>query len=464
MLGKIADHFVTACYIVVHDRISLKIYSPDARLIIPITLRGNIFMKKAGTGKVRGIKEDTLIVTIDIGLEMNRGYCTTTDRRDIKPFRFDNTRAGLDRLWSMIIVNKNRFRCDEVIVGYESTGPYGEPIGHYLSKKPVTVVQVNPMHTKRVKEINDNSPLKTDDKDSRVLADIILLGHSLSIVIPEGDAAYLRRLNNSRERHVRERTALLNQLQQLVFLLFPEFRTVIKDIQLKTALYILNEYLTPEIIGGLKKEELGEEIRKRSRGKFRESHAEMLISLAKDTIGIKEGAAGLSMDIRHILIQLELVNRLIAEIEGEMEIALGRIPYSSKLLSIKGLGTVTVAGLIGEVGDFKKFKTQPEIMKLAGLDLYEVSSGKWKGRRRISKRGRNLLRKILYYAAMQTIRKNGILHDYYTRLTDRGMKRMMALVAVSRKLLRIIHAILRDDGEYTVNFESMERQVIKKAA
>ncbi|MGZ6201338.1 MAG: hypothetical protein ACXWM6_07450 [Thermodesulfobacteriota bacterium] len=50
-------------------------------------------MKKAGTGTARGIKEDTLIVTIDIGLEMNRGYCTTTDERDIKPFRFDNTRA-----------------------------------------------------------------------------------------------------------------------------------------------------------------------------------------------------------------------------------------------------------------------------------------------------------------------------------------------------------------------------------
>jgi transposase len=421
-------------------------------------------MKKAGTGKVRVIKEDTLIVTIDIGLEMNRGYCTTTDGRDIKPFRFDNTRAGLDRLWSMIVVNKNRFRCNEVIVGYESTGPYGEPLSHYLAKKPVTVVQVNPMHTKRVKEINDNSPLKTDDKDPRVLADIILLGHSLSIVIPEGDAAYLRRLNNSRERHVGERTALLNQLQQLVFLLFPEFRRVIKDIQVKTALYILNKYLTPDIIGGLKKEELGEEIRKRSRGKFRESHAEMLINLAKDTIGIREGAAGLSMDIRHILIQLELVNRLIAEIEGEMEITLGRIPYSSKLLSIKGLGTVTVAGLIGEVGDFKKFRTQSEITKLAGLDLYEVSSGKWKGRRRISKRGRSLLRKILYYAAMQTIRKNGILHDYYTRLTNRGMKRMMALVALSRKLLRIIHAVVRDDGEYIVNYESVKRQVIKKAA
>lgn len=421
-------------------------------------------MKKAGTRKVRGVEGDTLIVTIDIGLEMNRGYCTTTDGRDTKPFRFDTTREGLDMLWSMIVVNKNRFRCNEVIVGYESTGPYGEPIGHYLANKPVRVVQVNPMHTKRVKEINDNSPLKTDDKDPRVLADIILLGHSLSVVIPEGDAASLRRLNNSRERHVGERTALWNQMQQLVFLLFPEFRKVIKDMKTKTALSILNKYLTPDMISGLHKEVFGEEMRRWSMGKFGERHAEMLINLAKDTIGIKEGAAGLSMDIRHILMQLELVNTLIAEIEDEMEILLKRISYSSKLLLIKGFGIVTVAGLIGEVGDFKKFRTQSEIMKLAGLDLYEISSGKWKGQRRISKRGRSLIRKILYYAAIQTIRKNGIMHEYYTRLTGRGMKRMMALVAVSRKLLRIVHAIMRDDREYIVNYESVKRQVIRKAA
>jgi transposase len=59
-------------------------------------------------------------------------------------------------------------------------------------------------------------------------------------------------------------------------------------------------------------------------------------------------------------------------------------------LSIKGLGTVSLAGLIGKVGDFSKFSTQSEIMKLAGLDLYEISSGKRKGQRRISKRGRSL--------------------------------------------------------------------------
>jgi transposase len=421
-------------------------------------------MGKADTGKVKVVSDGSLIVAVDIGMEMNRGYCTTPDGRSSKTFKFDNTRAGMDTLWDMIMISKNRFKCNEVIVGYESTGPYGEPMLHYLMKKSVKIVQVNPMHTKRVKEINDNSPLKTDDKDPRVIADIIRWGRALSIVIPEGDAAYLRRLNNSRERHVRERTALLNQLQQLVFLLFPEFRTVIKNIKCKTPLYLLRKYQTPEVISVLDKHVLGEEMRKQSRGKFREGHADMLINLAKNSVGIREGAAGLSMDIRHILVQLEMLTNLIAEIESEMEIALGRIPYSSKLLSIKGVGVVSVAGIIGEIGDFKKFKTRSEIMKLAGLDLYEISSGKMKGQRRISKRGRSLLRKILYYVAIQTIRKNGILHDYYTRLTDGGMKRMKALVAVSRKLLGIIYAIVRDDSEYSVNFESMKRQVIKKAA
>jgi transposase len=421
-------------------------------------------MRQAETGKVKFVKDDTLIVAIDVGMEMNRGYCTTPDGRDIKPFKFDNTREGMDKLWGMVMASKNRFQCDEIIIGYESTGPYGEPMVHYLMKKPVMLVQVNPMHTKRIKEISDNSPLKTDDKDPRVIADIIKLGRALSIVIPEGDAAYLRRLNNSRERHIRERTALLNQLQQLVFLLFPEFKKVFKNIKCMTPLYLLKNYPTPKAISVLDKDTLGEEMRKKSRGKFKEQHAERLISFAKNTVGIKEGVLGLSMDIQHILIQLEMLNTLIAEIESEMETSLGRIPYSSKLLSIKGLGVVSVAGIIGEVGDFKKFQTRAEIMKLAGLDLYEISSGKWKGRRKISKRGRSMLRKILYYAAIQTIRNNGILHDYYTRLTERGMKRMMALVAVSRKLLGIIYAIVRDDSEYIVNFESIKRQVIKKAA
>ena len=414
--------------------------------------------------RVKMVKEGTLIVTIDVGMTSNRGYCTTIDGRDLKPFKFDNTREGLDKLWSMVVVSGNRFNCTEVMVGYESTGPYAEPLVHYLMDKPVTIVQVNPLHTKRIKELNDNSPLKTDDKDPRVIADVLRLGHALSVVVPEGDAAYLRRLNNARERHVGERTALLNQLQQLVFLIFPEFKTVFKDVTVKTPRHILKRYTTPETIGGLTKDSLGEEIRKRSMGKFGVREAELLISRARDTIGIKEGLAGMVLDIHHILAQLETVNGFIEEIEAEMAKALERIPSSARILSMKGLGVVTVAGLIGEVGDFSKFRTQSEIMKLAGLDLYEISSGKRKGHRRISKRGRSLLRKILYNAAISTIRKNGIMCTQYAKLIGRGMVRTSALIVIAKKLLRIIHAMMRDERDYVHHYESPKRVVIKKAA
>jgi transposase len=414
--------------------------------------------------RARTVKEGTLIATVDIGITSNTGYCTTLDGRDSKSFTFDNTREGFEKFWWMVMASKNRFGCEEVIVGYESTGPYAEPLVHYLASKQVKIVQVNPMHTKKMKEVNDNSPLKTDDKDPRVIADIIRLGRALTVVVAEGDAAYLRRLNNVRERHVGEQTALLNQLQQLVFLIFPEFKTVLKNMKGKTAQYILKRYSTPERIGTLSKEALGEEMRKRSMGKFGIKDAESLIGQARETIGIKEGVAGISLDIKHILMQLEAEGRFISEIEAEMGVTLERIPCSVRLLSIKGLGIVSVAGLIGEVGDFSKFSTQSEIMKLAGLDLYEISSGKRKGQRRISKRGRSLLRKILFYAAIQMIRKNGIMYDYYARLTGRGMERMRALIAVSRKLLRIIHAIVRDDRDYVGQYQALGGRVMKKAA
>jgi len=110
-----------------------------------------------------------------------------------------------------------------------------EPLLHFLRQKPVQLVQINPMHSKRLKELTGNSPNKTDRKDPRVIADVMMLGHSLTVVVPEGAAAELRRLSQARERAIKERTAILNQLQHLVFVIFPEFLKVIKTVSCKFA-------------------------------------------------------------------------------------------------------------------------------------------------------------------------------------------------------------------------------------
>lgn len=307
------------------------------------------------------------------------------------------------------------------------------------------------MHSKRLKELTGNSPNKTDKKDPRVIADVICLGHALTLVIPEGRPAQLRRLTQARERAIKSRTAISNQLQHLVFVIFPEFSNILK-LSTKSAMYLIKKYTTPETIYAMGVEFLTEVLKKVSRGRLSQQRAKELFNAARNSIGICEGKESIVLEIDHLVSKRETEDRFIDDLEKQMAEHLKQIPYSGSLLSIKGLGVVTVAGLIGEVGDFRKFKTISEITKLAGLDLYEVSSGRHKGQRHISKRGRSLMRKLLFFAALNAVRSNGIMHEPYQQMLQRGMPKIKALIAISRKLLRIVFALARDNVEYVKDY------------
>jgi transposase len=404
-------------------------------------------MRIIKTQKVKTINEKTLIVALDIGKKIHYGYFRTPNNQDIKPFRIYNTGKSFNKFWKRLCSFKSEHMLDQVVIGFESTGPYAEPITNYLRKKPVTLVQVNPMHTKRIKELTGNSPNKTDEKDPRVIADVMSLGHSLTVVVPEGAAAQLRRLAHARERAIVRRTAMNNQLQDLVFVIFPELGSIINP-STKTGMYLIKNYADPERLVSAGIETLANVTRKLSRGQFSTDRVEALYNAAKASVGICEGKESILLEIGHLVSNIDCENRYIEVLEAEMTAHLKQIPYSRSILSIKGIGTITAAGLIGEMGDFRKFKTISEVMKLAGLDLFEISSGKHKGKRRISKRGRALIRKLLFFAAINTVKSHGIMHAKYQKMLKNGTPKIVAMVAVSRKLWRIIFALARDNTEY----------------
>ena len=408
-------------------------------------------MKSIKTKKIKTINEKTLIVTLDIGKKVHYGYFRTPKNQDIKPFPFYNTGQSFNKFWEKLCRFKAKHMLDEVVVGFESTGPYAEPIANFLRKKPVKLTQINPMHSKRIKELTGNSPNKTDKKDPRVIADVISLGHSLTVVIPEGAAAQLRRLTHARERAIERRTAMNNQLQDLVFVIFPELVSIIKP-STKTGMYLIKNYPDPESMVSIGIETLCDIVRKISRGKIGIDRAEELYNAAKQSVGITEGKESILLEINHLVSNIETENRYIESLEEQMIVYLDQIPYSHSILSVKGIGNITVAGLIGEVGDFKKFKTISEVMKLAGLDLFEISSGKHKGQHRISKRGRALIRKLLFFAAINAVKSHGIMHARYQKMLDNGTPKVKALVAVSRRLWRIIFALARDNARYEENY------------
>ena len=408
-------------------------------------------MKHIKTKKVRTINQKTLIVAIDIGKRVHHGYFRGPDNRDVEPFAFHNRSHSFKDFWKKLCQFRTEHCLESIVIGFESTGPYAEPLLHYLRRKPVKLVQVNPLHTRKVKELSGNSPNKTDKKDPRVIADIISLGHALTVVIPEGPAAQLRRLTQARERAIKDRMAVLSQLQHLVFVIFPELLSVISS-RTKSAMYLIKNHTTPESIFALGLESLARILKKVSRGKLGHKRAKELFEAALNSIGIYEGKEAIILEIDHLVSRIEIENRFIDNLEKEMAYYLRQIPYSASLLSIKGIGEITVAGLIGEVGDFREFETISEVMKLAGLDLFEVSSGQHKGQHHISKRGRSLMRKLLFFAALNTVRSGGIMHVRYQQMLDRGMPKVKALTAISRKLLGIMFALARDNVEYIENY------------
>jgi hypothetical protein len=262
----------------------------------------------------------------------------------------------------------------------------------------------------------------------------------------------LRRLTQARERVIKRRTGALNQLQDLIFVIFPEFVKIMKGISTKTAFYLIQKYPTPERIMALGLESLTKLMHTMSRGRLGRQRGEELFRAAQGCVGVREGRRSILLEIEYLVSQIGADSRFIVNLEKQMEQYLEGIPYSESILSIKGIGTVTAAGLIGEVGDFREFGTISEITKLAGLDLFEISSGKHRGQRRISKRGRPLMRKLLFYAAINAVKSNGILHEPYQQMLSRGMPKVKALIAIARKLLRIIFALARDNTVYMADY------------
>lgn len=420
-------------------------------------------MKDVNTKKLKRVNEKTLLVTVDASKMKHTGYCRCPDGTDIKPFEFFNNGRGFQEFWDRFCQMKKTHNLEEVVVGFESTGPYAEPLLHFLQKRQVRLVQVNPLHTKKLKELQGNSPSKTDQKDPKVIADIIELGHALTVIIPDGAVAELRRLTQARERSIQRRGIVVNQLQDLVFLIFPEFLEVMKDMSLKSTQYLLKNYPRPQDIVQQGIDALTHILKKVSRGKLGKERAEALYHAARGSMGIKDGQESIVIEIKEIISTIEGINRFTTELENHMNNYLQQVPYSKSILSLKGIGEITAAGLIGEMGDFRNFTTISEVIKHAGLDLYEISSGKHKGKRRISKRGRALVRKLLFFASINVVREGGILHQQYQKHLKKGMPKIKALIAISRKLLGIIFALVRNHSVYIDDYSKTIYQ-FKEAA
>lgn len=403
-----------------------------------------------------------MIVAIDIGQKKNSAIFRSPYGKDSQIFEFSNTKYGFDRFGNSIIWFKNKYNAKKMVVCFEPTGVYGEPLIHYLDSKKIPMVQVNPVNSKKARELRDNSPNKTDKKDPRVIADLVQLNCYLSVIIPKGDAAELRQLLHARERAIGFQNRCINELHALITKLFPEFFQLNKSVKSKTAQYLLQNCIDPERVVDVDIEKLISEVKKISRGQCGRGKVYKYQELAKDTVGVREGKKAILKEIKFLVVTLVEKTKCVEEFERDISEILRRVPFAENIMSIKGIGEITTAAILGETAIFQNMRLSQEVEKLAGYNLFEISSGKHRGQKRISKRGRSLLRKMLYFGALNVIKHDGVFKERYQVHLSKGMPKNQALVAIARKLLRVIFALVRDDVYFEEEYQ--QRQVIPKAA
>jgi len=395
------------------------------------------------------VKGDVVIVGIDVGKRSNVASTSLRNPKRPKELQFSNDRQGFNLLLGRIGEWKRICGWSDVIVGLESSGHYWEPLAYWLAEHGIKVVQVNPLHVKRNKETVDNSPEKTDRKDAFLIADLVEQGKYLTLVLPRGVFAELRQLVASRKRMLEELNTKLNHVHESVDRIFPEFGTVFKDLRGKTARYILRHFPLPDEIVSIGYVDLVIRLKRDCYQRLRKDKLKALWDAAMSSVGVREGLEAARDVLHDELGGLEGVLERLEGVESRIERLVAEIDEARYMLSVSGIGVMTVAMVLSETCGMRNYERASSVLKLAGLNLYEISSGQMKGSRHITKRGRSLLRQVLYFAAVRQAKRGSVLYGFYRSLVDQGKNKIKALIAVACKLVRLLFALVRDSRYYT---------------
>lgn len=125
----------------------------------------------------------------------------------------------------------------------------------------------------------------------------------------------------------------------------------------------------------------------------------------------------------------------------------------ANITSTQGVGLMTAVRVVAETNGFALITNAKQLTSYAGLDIRIKQSGLRSGKPSISHKGNSNLRRALFMPALAAVRHNPTLRRFYLRLVRTKANKMVALIAVARKLLCLIYALWRDNVPYEENYK-----------
>ena len=416
-------------------------------------------MKKiAKTGKnVKGqvnepMKNVTWIVGIDIGKE--KLSCALMDANKVLVCRF--VVAGSLRGYNELLtrVKSETKGSGKVVFALEPTGHYWMVLGQFFEDHNQSYVLIHPLVVARGREVRRLNKGKTDSLDARLIGELACNGSITRTQIPEDYWATIRfyaREYMDREKEIaREKNRVVSYLETTLpgFVEIFQKPLCMNGRACLRALINFRDVLKADIVI------FERQVRKHFPGKrLLTSRVRSLHVMLQqgDALGLRAGRHAMLFRITQSLDRLDMFENQQKIAKQAMLDVYKKSEYKEYLDSIWGTVPMLNALVLGFIGDPALYDSPASLVKLAGCDPVRVESGKFKGRTRISHRGRSLLRKAGDRVSFLLEKRNNVFRSYFYHLISRQKNRFtkrQARVACINKYFRIVWVLCR----YRVHF------------
>ena len=375
-------------------------------------------------------------VGIDIGKNNHvASMMDETGKVVFKAFSFPNTFDGGNALFSKLTSYSSS--TDDFEIGMEATGHYWLSVYSFLFEKGFLLHVINPIQTDGWRR----------GIDSVLIADLIRYGQFVETRLADEDLFSLRTLTRFRTYLVESISDLKRKVVCVLDQVFPEYQSIFSDIFGKTSKEILLQFSSPIDFESVSSQTLAQLLAKLSRKQVGSAKAEQLKAAASCSFGVTFAKSSFTFQLKALIEQITFIEKQVKETETEIAGIMEKL--ESPITTITGIGNVTGAAIISEIGDISKFDSPRKLVAFAGLDATVTQSGEFEAAHNVmSKRGSPYLRKAIFQAALVAAFKDPVLSAYYQKKRAEGKHHLTCIGAVARKMCNIIYAVVKNNQPY----------------
>lgn len=286
---------------------------------------------------------------------------------------------------------------------------------------------------------------KTDAKDAYVIAETARLRRDLAVIDTDTDLVRnLAVLTAHRADLIADRVRMINRLRDLITSVFPSLERAFDYSSHKGALVLLTGYASPDRLRRIGQTRLAAWLRNRSVRGSAEVAARAITAAKAQSVVLpgQQLATGIIAELAGDILALD--ERLKA-LDDQIEETFAEHPQAAVIQSMPGFGPFLGASLLVGAGDLRAFPSAGHLAAAAGLVPVPNDSGRRTGNLHRPQRYSRPLRHVFYLSAQTSMMRAGPNRDYYLKKRAHGASHSQAVIALARRRIDVLWALLRDN-------------------